>query len=96
MKAHRVCLAVAAAPTLGSRVASSQAATAVGERFDRIVGMAMAGGGAVMAVAAYRLADAPEAPGRRIPAAEATQLLQKLGLEPLRRAVYEPGGPTTR
>ena len=46
---------------------------------------------AVMAVAAYRLADAPEAPGRRLSATEATQLLKKLGLESLRRAVYEPG-----
>jgi len=44
---------------------------------------------AVMAVAAYRLADAADAPGRRLSATEATQLLEKLGLESLRRAVYE-------
>ncbi len=47
---------------------------------------------AVMAVAAYRLADAADAPGRRLSPVEATQLLETLGLESLRRAVYEPGG----
>jgi hypothetical protein len=45
---------------------------------------------AVLAVTAYRPAQAPEAPGR-LSAAEATQLLMKLGLESLRRTVYEPG-----
>ncbi len=48
---------------------------------------------AVVAVMAYRLADAPEAPGRRFAAAAATQLLQMLGLESLRRTVYAPGNP---
>ena len=44
-------------------------------------------------VAAYRIADAPEAAGRRLSAVEATELLKKLGLESLRRTVYEPGEP---
>jgi carboxypeptidase Q len=69
---------------------------AVSDTFDKVDPRMLALDTAVMAVAAYRLADAPEAPGRRMPAGEATQLLQKLGLESLRRAVYEPGGSTTR
>ena len=41
----------------------------------------------------YDTANAPDAPGRRLSTTAATQLLEKLGLESLRRAVYEPGDP---
>jgi hypothetical protein len=64
---------------------------AVSDTFDKVDPRMLALDTAVMAVTAYRLADAPEAPGRRLSAPEATQLLGKLGLESLRRAVYEPG-----
>jgi carboxypeptidase Q len=63
---------------------------AVSDTLDKVDPRMLALDTAVMAVAAYRLAGAPEAPGRRLTATEATQLLQKLGLESLRRAVYEP------
>jgi hypothetical protein len=63
---------------------------AVSDTFDKVDPRMLALDTAVMAVAAYRLAEAPEAPGRRLSATEATQLLEKLGLESLRRAVYEP------
>jgi Iap family predicted aminopeptidase len=66
---------------------------AVSDTFDKVDPRMLALDTAVMAVTAYRLADAPEAPGRRLSAAEATQLLEKLGLESLRRTVYEPDGP---
>ena len=46
MKVHRVCIAVSVALCLGSRAASPQAAVEVDERVGRIVGMAMANGGA--------------------------------------------------
>jgi hypothetical protein len=63
---------------------------AVSDTFDKVDPRMLALDTAVIAVAAYRLAEAPEPPGRRLSAAEATQLLEKLGLESLRRAVYEP------
>ena len=46
MKVHRVCIAVAVALYLDSRAAWPQAAIKADERVDRIVGMAMANGGA--------------------------------------------------
>jgi len=66
---------------------------AVSDTFDKVDPRMLALDTAVVAVTAYRLADAPEAPGRRLSATEATQLLEKLGLESLRRTVYEPGDP---
>jgi hypothetical protein len=66
---------------------------AVSDTFDKVDPRMLALDTAVMAVTAYRLADAPEAPGRRLSATEATQLIEKLGLESLRRTVYEPDGP---
>ena len=65
---------------------------AVSDTFDKVDPRMLALDTAVMAVAAYRLADAPAAPGRRLSATEAARLLEKLGLESLRRAVYEPDG----
>jgi carboxypeptidase Q len=64
---------------------------AVSDTFDTVDPHMLALDTAVMAVAAYRLADALDPPGRRLSAAETTQLLEKMGLESLRRAVYEPG-----
>ncbi|MBK5295649.1 MAG: M20/M25/M40 family metallo-hydrolase [Vicinamibacteria bacterium] len=65
---------------------------AISDTFDKVDPHMLALDTAVMAVAAYRLADAADAPARRLSAAEATHLLETLGLESLRRAVYEPGG----
>jgi carboxypeptidase Q len=66
---------------------------AVSDTFDKVDPRMLALDTAVMAVTACRLADGPEAPGRRLSATEATRLLETLGLESLRRAVYEPGNP---
>ena len=66
---------------------------AASDTFDKVDSHMLALDTAVMAVAAYRLADAPEPVGRRLSATEAGQLLKKVGLESLRRAVYEPGDP---
>ena len=63
---------------------------AVSDTFDKVDPRMLALDTAVVAVTAYLLADAPEPPGRRLSATEASQLLEKLGLESLRRAVYEP------
>lgn len=64
---------------------------AVSDTFDKVDPRMLALDTAVMAVAAFRLAELPEAPGQRLSATEVTQLLNKLGLESLRRTVYEPG-----
>jgi carboxypeptidase Q len=63
---------------------------AVSDTFDKVDPRMLALDAAVMAVAADRLANAPEPPGRRLSTPEVTELLKKLGLESLRRAVYEP------
>ncbi len=65
----------------------------VSDTFDKVDARMLALDTAVMAVAAYRLADAAEAPGRRLSASEAAQLLQRVGVESLRRTVYESGNP---
>jgi len=64
---------------------------AVSDTFDKVDPVLLALDTAVMAVTAYRLAEVPDAPGRRLSATEATQLLKRLGLESLRHTVYEPG-----
>lgn len=64
---------------------------AVSDTFDKVDPRMLALDTAVMAVTAYRLANAADAPGPRLSASSATQLLEKLGLESLRRAVYEAG-----
>jgi len=63
---------------------------AVSDTFDKVDPRMLALDTAVMAVAVYRLADATEVPGPRLSAAAATRLLETLGLESLRRAVYDP------
>jgi Zn-dependent M28 family amino/carboxypeptidase len=62
---------------------------AVSDTFDKVDPRMLALDTAVMAVIAYRLADAPEEPGRRLSPTEATQLLEKLGLDSLRQVLYE-------
>ena len=64
---------------------------AISDTFDKVDPHMLALDTAVMAVAAYQLADAPEPLGRRLSATEVTQLLEKVGLESLRRALFEPG-----
>jgi Zn-dependent M28 family amino/carboxypeptidase len=66
---------------------------AVSDTFDKVDPRMLALDTAVMAVTAYRLADASEAPGPRLSPTDAAQLLEKLGLESLRRAVYAPAHP---
>lgn len=66
---------------------------AVSDTFDKVDPRMLALDTAAIAVAAWRLADAPQAPGRRLSAMEAAQLLERLGLDSLRRTIYEPGGP---
>ena len=63
---------------------------AVSDTLDKVDPRMLALDTAVMAVAAYRLADAPEAVGRRLSTTEASQLIKKLGLESVHRMVYEP------
>jgi hypothetical protein len=63
---------------------------AVSDTLDKVNARLLALDTAVMAVAAYRFAEASEAPGRRLSASEASQLVTRLGLESLRRTVYEP------
>lgn len=63
---------------------------AASDTFDKVDARLLALDVAAMTVAAYRLANAPESPGRRLSAAEATRLLDTLGLESLHRLVYGP------
>ena len=64
---------------------------AMSDTFDKVDARMLALDTAVMAVAAYRLADVQETVGRRLSATEAVQLLKRLGLESLRRTLSEPG-----
>jgi carboxypeptidase Q len=64
---------------------------AVSDTLDKVDPRMLALDTAVVAWAVYRLADAEETPGRRLSAAEAAQLLKTVGLDSLRRTVYEPG-----
>jgi carboxypeptidase Q len=66
---------------------------AISDTFDKVDPAKLALDTAVMAVAAYRLATVPEAPGQRLTAAQSAQLLEKLGLESLRRVLYEGTPP---
>jgi Zn-dependent M28 family amino/carboxypeptidase len=61
---------------------------AASDTFDKVDARMLGLDTAVMAVAALQFADAPQPPGPRLSAAEATHLLENLGLESLRRAVY--------
>lgn len=54
---------------------------AMSDTFDKVDPQMLALDTAVMAVVAFRLAEALETPGKRLSATEATQLLKKLGLE---------------
>ncbi len=61
---------------------------AVTDTLDKIDPRWLATDTAVMASLAYLLADAPEAPGRRLSEAEAGQLLEKAGVAGTKRMVY--------
>lgn len=61
---------------------------AVTDTFDKIDPRWLATDTAVMASAAYLLADAPEPPGRRLTETEAAGLLKSAGVEGTRRMVY--------
>jgi hypothetical protein len=63
---------------------------AVSDTFDKVDARLLALDTVVMTVAAYRLAEATEAVGPRLSATQASQLLKAVGLESLRRTVYEP------
>ena len=63
------------------------------DTLERVDPRLLAADTAVMASLAYLLADAPEAPGRRLSPAEAGELLRKSGVEGTKRMVY---GPSTR
>jgi carboxypeptidase Q len=64
---------------------------AISDSFDKVDPRMLGLDTAVLAVAAYRLAEAAEPPGRRLSASETTELLGRLGLESVRRLVYETG-----
>ena len=63
---------------------------AVSDTLDKVDARTLALDTAVMTVAAYRLAEAPEAVGARLSPTQVTQLLETIGLESLRHTVYEP------
>ncbi len=58
------------------------------DTLDKIDPRLLAADTAVLASAAYLLADAPEAPGRRLSPAETSELLKKSGVEGTKRMVY--------
>ncbi|MEP6994632.1 MAG: M20/M25/M40 family metallo-hydrolase [Acidobacteriota bacterium] len=60
----------------------------VTDTFDKVDPRMLAIDTAVMAVAAYALADSSEAPGRRLSATEASELMKKTGVEGTRQMVY--------
>jgi carboxypeptidase Q len=60
----------------------------VTDTFDKVDPRMLAVDTAVMAIAAYSLADAAEPPGGRLSEAEAAELMQKTGVEGTRRMVY--------
>ena len=60
----------------------------VTDTFDKVDPRMLALDTAVMAIAAYALADAAEPPGRRLSGAEAAGLMQKTGVEGTRKMVY--------
>ena len=61
---------------------------AVTDTFDKIDPRMLGVDTAVMAIAAYELADAAELPGRRLSQAEATELMQRTGVASTHRMVY--------
>jgi carboxypeptidase Q len=60
----------------------------VTDTFDKVDPRMLAVDTAVMAIAAYALADAAEPPGRRLSNAEASDLMRKTGVEGARQMVY--------
>ena len=64
---------------------------AITDTLDRIDPQLLALSTAVMATAAYLIADAPQFSGRRLSTRETAELLNRIGLESTHRMVYEPG-----
>jgi hypothetical protein len=60
----------------------------VTDTFDKVDPRTLAVDTAVMAIAAYALADAADPPGRRLSGAEAAELMRKTGVEGTRKMVY--------
>ena len=58
------------------------------DTFDKVDPRMLAVDTAVMAIAAYALADAPQPPGRRLAENEAAELMQRTGVASTRRMVY--------
>ncbi len=65
----------------------------VTDTFDKVDPRMLALDTAVMATAAYTLANAEQTSGRRLSQAEVTDLLKKAGLESTYRMVYRVGNP---
>ena len=63
------------------------------DTYDKVDPRMLALDTAVMATAAYTLANAEQTPGRRLSQAEVTDLLKKAGLESTYRMVYRVGDP---
>ncbi len=59
------------------------------DTFDKVDPRMLSLDSAVMAVAAYLIANADQAPGARLPQSDVDQLLNKMGLESTYRAVYQ-------
>lgn len=64
---------------------------AITDTLDRIDPQLLALSTAVMATAAYLIADAPYLAGERLSTRETAELLNRIGLESTHRMVYEPG-----
>jgi carboxypeptidase Q len=62
----------------------------VSDTFDKVDPRLLATDTAVMAIAAWELANAAEPVGRRLTPAEASELMKKAGVEGTRRMLYEP------
>jgi hypothetical protein len=60
----------------------------VTDTFDKVEPRMLAVDTAVVAIAAHALADAAEPPGKRLSAAEASELMRKTGVEGTRRMLY--------
>lgn len=63
---------------------------AVTDTLDKVDPRMLAIDTAVMAIAAYAIADAPAPPGRRLSPSEAAELMKKTGVDSTRRMLEEP------
>jgi carboxypeptidase Q len=63
---------------------------AISDTFDKVDPRMLAIDTAVMGIAAYTIADAAEPPGRRLSAAETSELMKKTGVLGTKQIVYRP------